>query len=121
MSKTLSMLMLTIIIVGPLHMGEQILTSIEEFYMIRGALGGWYELFPPAFADRASVLLITIVFTAISLVFYALMRGGSSALVVAGMFGLLGVTEAHHWIEAAAAGAYDPGLITSFAYVAVGG
>jgi hypothetical protein len=120
MSKKLQMLMLAIIAVGALHMGEQLMTSIEEFYMIRDALGGWYDLFPAAWADQASVLLITIVFTAISLVFYALMRGGAAPLAVAGAFGLLGVGEAHHWIAAAQKGGYDAGVVTSVAYVAVG-
>jgi hypothetical protein len=120
MSRKLSMLILAIIVVGPAHMGEQLLTSIEEFYMIRESLGGWYGLFPPAYADHASVLLITIVFTAISLILYALMRGGTAPLIVAGAFGLLGVGEAHHWIAAATKGGYDAGVITSFAYVGVG-
>ena len=120
MSNKLNALMLTIIAVGVTHMGEQLMTSIEEYYMIRDALGGWHAMFPPAYADHASVLLITIVFTAISLVLYALMRGGRAPLAVAGVFGLLGIGEAHHWVEAAATGAYDPGLITSVLYVGVG-
>lgn len=88
--------------------------------MIRDAFGGWYSMFPATYADHASVLLITVVFTSISLVFYALMRGGTAPLVVAGVFGVFGVAEAHHWLEAISTGAYDPGLLTSFAYVAVG-
>ena len=120
MSKRLSALMLAIIAVGALHMAEQLATNIEEFYMLRGWLGGWYALFPPALADHASVALITIVFTAMSLVFYALMRGGRAPLVVAGVFGLFGMTEAHHWLEAIASGGYDPGVITSIFYVGVG-
>ncbi len=120
MSKKLSALMLGIIAVGVAHMAEQMMTGIEEFYMIRDAFGGWYAMFPAAFADHASVLLITIVFTSISLVFLALMRGGAAPLILAGVFGMLGIFEAHHWIEAIATGAYDPGLLTSFAYVGVG-
>ena len=120
MSKRLSALMLAIIAVGVAHMIEQLATSIEEFYMLRGALGGWYAMFPAAYADHATVALITIVFTAISLVFYALMRGGRARSVLAAVFGLFGVMEAHHWLEAASTGAYDPGLITSFLYVGVG-
>jgi hypothetical protein len=116
----LGALMLIIIAVGAAHMAEQLMTSIEEFYLIRDAVGGWYELFPAAYADRASVLLITIVFTAISLIFYFLMRGGAAPLIVAGLFGVLGITEAHHWIEAIRERSYDPGLLTSVAYVGVG-
>ena len=101
-------------------MGEQLLTSIEEFYVVRYAFGGWYGLFPVDYADHASVLLITIIFTAISLVFYALMRGGLATLIVAGVFGVMGIAEGHHWIAAFEKRSYDPGLLTSFAYVGVG-
>ena len=120
MTKKLGALMLSIIVVGAAHMGEQLITSIEEFHKIREYLGGWYGLFPAAYADHATVLLITIVFTAMSLVFYALMRGGVAPLIVALVFGVFGVTEAHHVIEAIVTRSYDPGLFTSFAYVAVG-
>jgi hypothetical protein len=94
-------------------------TDIEEFYMLRQGLGGW-DMFPTSLADRASVLLVTIVFLTVSFLLYALMRGGRAALVVLGLFGLLGVGEAHHWIEAIAERAYDPGLVTSVPYVWIG-
>ena len=120
MTERLSALVLAIIAIGVAHMGEQLATSIEEFYMIREALGGWYAMFPASYSDHASVALITIVFTTISLIFYALMRGGRAPLIVAATFGLLGIGEAHHWLQAATTGAYDPGLITSILYVGVG-
>jgi hypothetical protein len=118
--RSLHALFLAIIVVGVLHMAEQLLFGIEEFYLLRGQLGRWYTLFDAAWADNASVLLITVVFTAISLVFYALVRGGQAPLVVMGAFGVLGVGEAHHWIEAFGEGGYDPGLVTSVAYVWLG-
>ncbi|HEY0628054.1 MAG TPA: HXXEE domain-containing protein [Sphingomicrobium sp.] len=120
MSKRLSALVLAIIAVGVAHMSEQLVTSIEEYHMIRDALGGWYAMFPANYADHASVTLITIVFTAISLVFYALMRGGRAPLFMAAIFGILGVGEGHHWLQAVSTGGYDPGLITSFLYVGIG-
>ncbi len=116
----LAPLMLAIIGVGVLHMGEQILFGIEEFYMLRDGVARWYGLFPADWADHASVLLITIVVTALSLAFYALVRSPGAARWVVGVFGVLGVTEAHHWFDAMAKGAYDPGLVTSVAYVGVG-
>lgn len=119
-SRKLASLFLAITAVGALHMGEQLATDIEEFYMLRQGLGGWWDLFPPSLADRASVLLITLVFLTVSFLLYALMRGGRSALVVLGLFGLLGVGEAHHWLEAIGEGSYDPGLITSIPYVWIG-
>lgn len=116
----LQALFLAIIVVGVLHMGEQLLFGIEEYYMLRDAVARWHGAFPPAWSDHASVLLITIVVTGLSLVFYVLVRSAGAARWVVGAFGLLGVTEAHHWFEAAAKGGYDPGLITSVAYVGIG-
>jgi hypothetical protein len=121
MSTTkLTSLFLAITIVGVLHMSEQVLFGVEEFHMLKTAIGGWWTLFPATYADEASVILITIVFTTMSLLVYAAMCGGRSALLVAALFGVLGVQEAHHWIEAIETRAYDPGLVTSFAYVWVG-
>lgn len=117
----LAWLFLAIIGVGVLHMGEQLLFGIEEFHMLRGAVGHWQALFPAAWADHASVLLITIVATALSLVLFALTQRPAAARWVVGAFGLLGVSEAHHGIEALARGGYDPGLVTSLAYVGIGG
>ena len=111
---------LWLLIIGPVHMGEQLLTSIEEFYMLREQLGGYYALFEPAFADSASVILITIVFTFISVVSYAAMLGGRARLAVAGLFGLMGVMEVHHVFGSLAKAAYDPGVVTSLLYFAAG-
>jgi hypothetical protein len=116
----LASLFLAITAIGVFHMGEQLATGIEEFHMLREGIGGWWTLFPSALVDHASVMLITLIFLAVSLLLYALMRGGRAALVVLGLFGMLGISEAHHWIEAAGKGAYDPGLITSTFYVWIG-
>lgn len=116
----LNRLFLAIILVGVVHMAEQIVLGVEEFRTLRAAAGGWWTLFPPTYADEASVILITLVFTTMSLLIYGAMRGGKAALFVAALFGVLGVQEAHHWIEAIEKRAYDPGLVTSFAYVWVG-
>lgn len=118
--QPLPALFFALIVVGVLHMTEQLLFGIEEFYMLRDTLGHWYAMFPAAWHDHATVTLITIVFTALSLVLFALVRGGRAPLVVCGAFGVLGIGEMHHWIEAIAKGGYDPGLVTSFAYVAIG-
>ena len=65
--RTLFLLRLTII--GPLHMAEQLLTAIDEFYSIRDLIGGYYAWFDPAAADHATVLLVTIVWTFVSVLF----------------------------------------------------
>ena len=107
-------------VIGPLHMAEQIFTRIDEFYAIRALLGRYYELFDPSMADQASVLLVTIVWTVVSVMFYALLTEGTPRLLVLGLFGLFAVSEIHHVFESLAKGAYDPGVIMSVPYAIVG-
>lgn len=114
-------LFMWLIVIGVAHMTEQLLTNIEEFYMIRRAVDDWHALFPETMNGEASVILITIVFTLMSLMFWALAKGGKPALVVMASFGVLGVQEIHHVFEALASRAYDPGVITCVLYVWFGG
>jgi hypothetical protein len=107
-------------IVGPLHMIEQMFTSLEEFHMIRGLMPGYYGLFAPEHADLASVILITVVWTTVSCVMYALMRGGAAARGVMYVFGVFGVSELHHLQEAFSKGGYDAGVITCVPYAVLG-
>ena len=113
-------LFLLLMVIGPLHMIEQMLTSIEEFYWLRGQLEGYYAWFWPASADLATVMFITVAWTKVSLLFYGLLAGGTARLVVLALFGLFGVSEAHHVVEALAKGGYDAGVVTSIPYAAVG-
>jgi hypothetical protein len=116
-NNRISSLFMWLIAVGVAHMSEQLLTNIEEFYMIRGLIDDWHGLFPAAKNGQASVILITLVFTLVSFMFWALAKGGKAALVIMGFFGLFAVSEAHHLFEALGAGSYDPGVITSVFYV----
>ena len=116
----LNRLFLLLIVVGPLHMFEQMLTSIEEFYWLRGQLEGYYAWFAPASADLATVMLITVVWTKVSLILYVFLVGGTARLVVLAFFGLFGVSEVHHVIEALVKGGYEAGIVTSIPYAAVG-
>jgi hypothetical protein len=111
---------LLLTIVGPLHMAEQLLFGIEEFFSIKAYVASYYTWFAPAAADHATVILITVVWTMTSLLFYALLREGTPRLMVLGLFGLFGAQEVHHVIEALAKGGYDPGVITCVPYAAVG-
>ena len=113
-------LFLLLTIIGPLHMAEQMVTSIDEFYSIRALIGRYYGLFDPSMADVASVLLITIVWTVVSLLFYALLSDNTPRLLVVGLFGLFGATEIHHLVETLVKGAYDPGVITCVPYAVAG-
>ena len=116
----LNRLFLFLVIVGPLHMIEQMLTSIEEFYWIRRQVESYYAWFASASADLVTVMFITVVWTKVSLVFYAVLIGGTPRLLVLALFGLFGASEAHHVIEALAKGGYDAGVVTSIPYAAVG-
>lgn len=114
-------LWLWLTIVGPLHMAEQLITGINEYYMIKEqVVDGYYGLFAPADTDWATVLLITIVWTFISLLFYAVLKGGRAMLAVMGAFGVFGASEIHHVIEQATKTAFEPGVLTSVPYSAVG-
>ena len=113
-------LFLLLTVIGPLHMIEQMLTSIEEFHWLRSQLDGYYSWFSPASADLATVILITVVWTKISLLFYALLVGGIARLFVVGAFGVFGVFEAHHLVSALTKVGYDAGVITCIPYSAVG-
>jgi hypothetical protein len=77
-------------------------------------------LFDPAAADVASVLLITIVWTIVSVLFYALLCEGNARLLVLGSFALFAATEIHHVVESILKSAYDPGVITSVPYAVLG-
>src|SRR5262245_27540184 len=105
-------LFLLLTVVGPLHMAEQLLTDIEEFHMIRRALAGFYARFDPASADWVTVVVVTLVWTAVSLLFYSLLHDGWPRLIVPGLLGVFGVTEIHHLFEALGKGSYDAGVVT---------
>jgi hypothetical protein len=113
-------LWLWLTIIGPLHMTEQMFTGIEEYHMIKEQVGGYYALFAPSDTDWATVLLITIVWTFVSFLFYAVLRGGKAMLAVMGVFGLFGVSEVHHVFEQMAKTTFEPGVLTSVAYCAIG-
>jgi hypothetical protein len=113
-------LFLILTIVGPMHMAEQLLFGIEEFFSIKGYVASYYGWFEPAAADHATVILITVVWTMTSLLFYGLLREGTARLVVLGIFGLFGAQEVHHVIESFQTGAYDPGVVTCVPYSVLG-
>jgi len=113
-------LWLGLTIIGPLHMAEQLMFGIDEYYSIKDLMGGYYAWFAPSDTDWATVVFITIVWTFISVLFYGLLRGGRALLAVMGLFAFFAMQEIHHVIEAIAKMAYDPGIITCIPYVYVG-
>jgi hypothetical protein len=113
-------LFLWLTIIGPLHMVEQMLTSLEEFHMIQGVMAGYYGWFAPDRADLASVVMITLVWTLVSVIIYALLRGGAAMRAVMYVFGVFAVSELHHLQEAFGKGGYDAGVLTCVPYAWVG-
>ena len=114
-------LWLGLTIIGPLHMAEQLITGINEYYAIKEqVVGGYYGLFAPADTDWATVLLITIVWTLVSVLIYGVLRGGKALLAVMGLFGAFGASEVHHVFEQLAKPTFEPGVLTSVPYCAVG-
>ena len=113
-------LFLLLIVIGPLHMIEQLLTSIEEFYSIQHLFAGYYAWFPAAASGHASVVLITIVWTICSLMLYAVLREGTPRLAVMGLIGAFGAMDVHHVVQALVSGGYDAGVITCIPYAIVG-
>jgi hypothetical protein len=113
-------LLFWLMIIGPLHMGEQILTNVEELELFKGAASTFYGWLPWLETDKATVALITLVFTAFTLMFYMAVRGGTARLIALALFGAMGANEIHHVFEAIGEGGYDPGLVTCFAYSFVG-
>ena len=113
-------LFLVLTVVGPLHMTEQMLTSIDEFHAIRALFAHYYGWFDPSASDLASVLLITIVWTVVSLIFLALLWDRTPRLIVVGLFGLFGAAEVHRVLQTLVKGAYDAGVITSVPYAVAG-
>ena len=105
---------------GPLHMAEQLATRVDELSRGRSWLDAYYRWFTWTDPDRATVVLITVVFTAMALLGYGLLIGGVPRLVAAACFGLLASEECHHVFVALAKRGYDPGLITCIPYAHAG-
>lgn len=113
-------LFLLLIVIGPLHMAEQLLTGIEELDKLRRGLEVWYGWFPATFAGSVTVILITLAWLAVLLMLDGMMRGGVRRLVVLAVIGSIGAQEVHHVVEAVIRRGYDPGLVTSIPYAIVG-
>jgi hypothetical protein len=108
-------------IIGPLHMAEQLMTGINEYHMIKEqVVGGYYSWFAPQDTDWATVLLITIVWTFVSVLFYGVLKAGRAMLAVTGFFGLFGASEIHHVFEQLTKATFEPGVLTCVPYCAAG-
>ena len=118
---TTTRLFLGLMIIGPLHLVEQLFTSVEELDVFKRLVADYYGAMSWLDSDRATVILVVIVVTFFSYLVFGVLVGGHQRLAVLAFFGLLGVGEAHHLVQAALTFGYDAGLITAVPYAVVGG
>jgi hypothetical protein len=107
-------------IIGVLHMSEQLVFGVEELQLFKPMIADYYEAMAGIGADKATVVLVTVVVTFFTALCYAVLAGGRLRLVALGFFGVLGAGEGHHVIQALVQGGYDPGLLTCVPYCWVG-
>jgi hypothetical protein len=106
------------LIIGPLHMGEQLLTNIAELHELKGFFAKYYTLFRDP--DYGTVVLVTIGFTLVNLIVYGLLAGGRLRLLAVGFFALVAIGEIHHIAKTVVNFAYFPGAVTAIPFFLFG-
>jgi hypothetical protein len=107
-----------LVIVGPLHMIEQMLFGIDELYEMKRLVAMYHSWFSNK--DVGTVVLVTIAGASVLLMMYGLIRGGRWRLAVVGLVGLLSAGEAHHVVRVVLSGHYNPGVITCVPFATIG-
>lgn len=107
-----------LVLIGPIHMGEQLLFGLDTLYELRAMMAGYYSLFQNP--DVGTVALVIGAVTIVQSMLLGALAGGRWRLAVAAFFGGVGVFEAHHVIQTLIHGQYFPGLITSIPYTWIG-
>lgn len=107
-----------LVVIGPVHIGEQLLFGIDELAEIKRFLAVYYGWF--RHPDYGTVVLVGITVTSVMLMVYGLLLGGRWRFIVTGFFGVVGVTELHHIVKTFLHGAYFPGAVTAIPFVVVG-
>lgn len=113
-------LLFWLMIIGVLHMSEQLVFGVEELQLFKPMIADYYQAMVAIGPDRATVVLVTVVVTFFTWLCYAILAGGGLRLAALGVFGLLGAGEGHHVIQAIVKGGYEPGLLTCVPYCSVG-
>jgi hypothetical protein len=107
-----------LIVIGPIHVGEQLLFGIDLLSEIRAMFAVYYGYFQNA--DVGTVVLVILTVTMVQLLVYGGVAGGRARLLAAGFFGVMGAAEAHHILHTVLRGSYFPGLVTSFPFTGIG-
>ena len=107
-----------LVIIGPVHVGEQLLFGIDELTEIKRIVAVYYGWFRDP--DCGTVVLVGITVTLVLLMVYGLLVGGRWPLIVAGFFGVVGVGEVHHLVKTLLHLSYFPGTVTAIPFMAIG-
>jgi hypothetical protein len=107
-----------LVLVGPIHMAEQLMFGLDTLHELRAIMASYYSHFSNA--DVGTVILVIAVVTLVQSLLLAVLAGGRGRLSVAGLFGVMGVGESHHFVQTVMYGGYFPGVVTSIAYVWIG-
>lgn len=107
-----------LVVVGPLHMIEQMLFGIDELYEMKRLVAIYHSWFSNE--DLGTVVLVTTAGASLLLMMYGLILGGRWRLVVVGLLGLLSAGEVHHVVRVFLSGHYNPGVITCVPFATIG-
>jgi hypothetical protein len=106
------------VIIGILHMSEQLLFGLDELQELKGFAATYYGWFNNT--DYATVILVTTMFSLVNLIVYALLIGGRWRLIAIGFFALVALGEIHHIVKSVMHASYFPGTVTAIPFVAFG-
>ena len=118
--RSTTKLLFWLMIIGVLHMSEQLVFGVEELQLFKPMMADYYQAMAAIGPDRATVVLVTVVVTFFTWLCYAILAGGRLRLAALGFFGVLGAGEGHHVVQAIVKGGYEPGLLTCVPYCWVG-
>jgi hypothetical protein len=107
-----------LVIIGPLHMIEQMLFGLDELQEMKRLMAYYHSWF--ANEDLGTVVLVTISGASILLMMYGLIAGGRWKALVIALVGLFSAGEVHHLLRTALLGRYNPGLVTALPFAVVG-
>ena len=106
------------LIIGPIHLCEQLATSLDELQELKGFTAKYYGWFTNP--DVGTVLLVMISFSLVNLIVYAMLVGGPARLIALGLFALVALGELHHIVKTIVHAAYFPGAVTAIPFFIFG-
>jgi hypothetical protein len=108
-----------LVVIGPLHMIEQMVFGIDEVYEMKRLVAVYHSWFSNP--DLGTVVLVTVAGALCLLMMYGLIAGGRWQLAVIGFLGLSCIGEVHHVLRLFIFGHYNPGVVTCVPFATIGG